>query len=54
MANSILENSWVPFKLMFPEGSPEELVDVPILQVSSFAGDDYAAHVELGRALARL
>ncbi|RAH81961.1 Extradiol ring-cleavage dioxygenase, class III enzyme, subunit B [Aspergillus japonicus CBS 114.51] len=45
---------WVPFKLMFPEGSPEELINVPILQVSSFAGDDYGAHVELGRALASL
>ncbi|PYH45909.1 DODA-type extradiol aromatic ring-opening family dioxygenase [Aspergillus saccharolyticus JOP 1030-1] len=45
---------WVPFKLMFPEGSPEELIDVPILQISSFAGEDYAAHVELGRVLARL
>ncbi|KAJ5994064.1 Molybdenum cofactor synthesis C-terminal [Penicillium sp. IBT 35674x] len=42
---------WVPFKLMFPEG--DEL-DVPILQISTYAGDDLHAHVELGKALSTL
>jgi len=36
---------------MFPEG--DEL-DVPILQISTYAGDDLKAHVELGKALSTL
>ncbi|OJJ43523.1 hypothetical protein ASPZODRAFT_154419 [Penicilliopsis zonata CBS 506.65] len=42
---------WVPFKLMFPEG--DEL-EIPILEVSTYAGNDLTAHIQLGRALSKL
>jgi hypothetical protein len=43
---------WVPFKLMFPEG--EDDLDVPILQISTYAGNDLDAHIKLGQALSSL
>ncbi|KAJ5125683.1 Extradiol ring-cleavage dioxygenase class III enzyme subunit B [Penicillium atrosanguineum] len=43
---------WVPFKLMFPDGEDE--LDVPILQISTYAGDDLEAHIQLGEALSSL
>ncbi|GAT31316.1 hypothetical protein RIB2604_04300470 [Aspergillus luchuensis] len=43
---------WVPFKLMFPEGEDE--LDIPILQISTYAGNDLDAHVRLGEALSSL
>ncbi|KAL3457530.1 Extradiol ring-cleavage dioxygenase, class III enzyme, subunit B [Aspergillus heterothallicus] len=42
---------WVPFKVMFPGGSP---LDVPIIQVSTFHGYDLASQIRLGEALAEL
>jgi aromatic ring-opening dioxygenase catalytic subunit (LigB family) len=47
----LIFSRWVPFKLMFPEG--DEL-DVPILQISTYAGDDLNAHVQLGKALSTM
>ncbi|OJJ70419.1 hypothetical protein ASPBRDRAFT_56215 [Aspergillus brasiliensis CBS 101740] len=43
---------WVPFKLMFPEGEDE--LDIPVLQISTYAGNDLDAHVRLGEALSSL
>ncbi|OJJ42214.1 hypothetical protein ASPZODRAFT_20668 [Penicilliopsis zonata CBS 506.65] len=43
---------WVPFKLMFPEGEDE--LEIPILEVSTYDGDDYQKHLRLGEALASL
>jgi 4,5-DOPA dioxygenase extradiol len=43
---------WVPFKLMFPEGEDE--LDVPILQISTYASDDLEAHIRLGEVLSSL
>lgn len=43
---------WVPFKLMFPEGEDE--LDVPILQISTYASDDLEAHIKLGETLSSL
>lgn len=37
---------------MFPEGEDE--LDIPILQISTYAGNDLNAHVRLGEALASL
>ncbi|KAI1375174.1 Extradiol ring-cleavage dioxygenase, class III enzyme, subunit B [Hypoxylon crocopeplum] len=42
---------WVPFKLMFP---PENPLDVPIVQVSTFNGYDLASQIRLGEAVASL
>ncbi|KAI1074119.1 Extradiol aromatic ring-opening dioxygenase [Whalleya microplaca] len=42
---------WVPFKLMFP---PEEPLDVPIIQVSTFYGYDLASQIRLGEAFQSL
>ncbi|PWY81625.1 Extradiol ring-cleavage dioxygenase, class III enzyme, subunit B [Aspergillus sclerotioniger CBS 115572] len=43
---------WVPFKLMFPDGEDE--LDIPILEVSTYDGNDLDAHVRLGEALSSL
>ncbi|PYH93852.1 Extradiol ring-cleavage dioxygenase, class III enzyme, subunit B [Aspergillus ellipticus CBS 707.79] len=43
---------WVPFKLMFPEGEDE--LEVPILEISTYDGNDLNAHVRLGEALSSL
>lgn len=37
---------------MFPEGEDE--LDIPILQISTYAGNDLDAHVRLGEALSSL
>lgn len=37
---------------MFPEGEDE--LDIPILQISTYAGNDLSAHVRLGEALSSL
>ncbi|XDG02211.1 hypothetical protein ABKA04_001826 [Annulohypoxylon sp. FPYF3050] len=42
---------WVPFKLMFP---PENPLDVPIVQVSTFHGYDLESQIRLGEAVASL
>ncbi|XXH00180.1 hypothetical protein Hte_006522 [Hypoxylon texense] len=42
---------WVPFKLMFP---PEAPLDIPIVQVSTFHGDDLESQIRLGEAVASL
>ncbi|KAI0011193.1 Extradiol aromatic ring-opening dioxygenase [Xylariaceae sp. FL0662B] len=42
---------WVPFKLIFP---PEEPLDVPIIQVSTFHGYDLASQIRLGEAFRSL
>ncbi|GLA60914.1 hypothetical protein AtubIFM54640_001416 [Aspergillus tubingensis] len=50
--NALTISRWVPFKLMFPEGEDE--LDIPILQISTYAGNDLDAHVRLGEALSSL
>ncbi|OTB07794.1 hypothetical protein M426DRAFT_267017 [Hypoxylon sp. CI-4A] len=42
---------WVPFKLIFP---PEDPLDVPIIQVSTFYGYDLESQIRLGEAVASL
>ncbi|KAI1651661.1 Extradiol ring-cleavage dioxygenase, class III enzyme, subunit B [Daldinia loculata] len=42
---------WVPFKLMFP---PENPLDVPVVQVSTFYGYDLESQIRLGEAVASL
>ncbi|KAI1466385.1 Extradiol ring-cleavage dioxygenase, class III enzyme, subunit B [Daldinia caldariorum] len=42
---------WVPFKLMFP---PEDPLDVPVVQVSTFYGYDLESQIRLGEAVASL
>jgi aromatic ring-opening dioxygenase catalytic subunit (LigB family) len=37
---------------MFPEGEDE--LDVPILQISTYASDDLEAHIRLGEVLSSL
>ncbi|CAK7214817.1 hypothetical protein SCUCBS95973_002262 [Sporothrix curviconia] len=46
---------WVPFKVMFPDdGAEEGPLEIPIVQVSTFHGDDLASQVRLGEALQAL
>ncbi|KAF3064126.1 4,5-DOPA dioxygenase extradiol-like protein [Daldinia childiae] len=42
---------WVPFKLMFP---PENPLDVPVVQVSTFYGYDLESQIRLGEAVTSL
>ncbi|KAI0840050.1 Extradiol aromatic ring-opening dioxygenase [Hypoxylon sp. FL0890] len=42
---------WVPFKLMFP---PEDPLDIPIVQVSTFYGYDLESQIHLGEAVSSL
>ncbi|KAI0133181.1 Extradiol aromatic ring-opening dioxygenase [Hypoxylon sp. NC0597] len=42
---------WVPFKLMFP---PEDPLDIPIVQVSTFYGYDLESQIRLGEAVSSL
>ncbi|KAI1391000.1 Extradiol ring-cleavage dioxygenase, class III enzyme, subunit B [Hypoxylon trugodes] len=42
---------WVPFKLMFP---PENPLDVPVVQVSTFYDYDLESQIRLGEAVASL
>lgn len=39
---------WVPFKVMFP---PEDPLDLPVVQVSTFHGYDLASQIRLGEAV---
>ncbi|KAF2441409.1 Extradiol aromatic ring-opening dioxygenase [Karstenula rhodostoma CBS 690.94] len=43
--------TWVPFKIMFP---PEDPLDVPIIQVSTFHGYDLESQIRLGEAIQSL
>ncbi|KAI1215090.1 Extradiol ring-cleavage dioxygenase, class III enzyme, subunit B [Annulohypoxylon truncatum] len=42
---------WVPFKVMFP---PEDPLDIPVVQVSTFHGYDLESQIHLGEAVASL
>ncbi|KAI1462350.1 Extradiol ring-cleavage dioxygenase, class III enzyme, subunit B [Annulohypoxylon moriforme] len=42
---------WVPFKFMFP---PENPLDIPIVQVSTFHGYDLESQIRLGEAVSSL
>ncbi|KAI1100742.1 Extradiol ring-cleavage dioxygenase, class III enzyme, subunit B [Jackrogersella minutella] len=42
---------WVPFKLMFP---PEDPLDIPIVQISTFHGYDLESQIRLGDAVGSL
>lgn len=42
---------WVPFKVMFP---PEQPLDIPIIQVSTYHGYDLASQIDLGEAVLSL
>ncbi|KAI2463427.1 Extradiol aromatic ring-opening dioxygenase [Annulohypoxylon bovei var. microspora] len=42
---------WVPFKLMFP---PENPLDIPVVQVSTFNGYDLESQIRLGEAVSSL
>ncbi|KAK7191050.1 hypothetical protein DPSP01_007778 [Paraphaeosphaeria sporulosa] len=43
--------TWVPFKIMFP---PEDPLDVPIIQVSTFHGYDLESQIRLGESIRSL
>lgn len=42
---------WVPFKVMFP---PDDPLDLPIIQVSTYHGRDLASQTRLGEAVSSL
>ncbi|KXG47231.1 Extradiol ring-cleavage dioxygenase, class III enzyme, subunit B [Penicillium griseofulvum] len=42
---------WVPFKVMFPNEKP---LDIPVIQISTFHGNDLESQIRLGQALQSL